>query len=221
MSFADILLLALVVSFVAYLFVDWRRNDASPVPRAAPADAAGEVEPARGQVGGRVVEVRRGLPAGKAQIPAASSLPEPRRAAPAPEPVVPRAADLLIVDDSAVARAKLRRLFESAGYTVQLANDGVEALLLLGKARYGLMLTDLEMPRMDGVALIARCRGGTRTRRMPIVAISGHESLRARFNDCPEVAGIHPKPWSDEVLLGHVGTLVQGRRALREPELAA
>jgi CheY-like chemotaxis protein len=86
--------------------------------------------------------------------------------------------------------------------------------------RYGLMLTDLEMPRMDGVALIARCRGATRTRSMPIVAISGHESLRARYNERLGVAGIHPKPWSDEVLLGHVGTLASASRTLREPEPA-
>ena len=42
-------------------------------------------------------------------------------------PELPRAADLLLVDDSAVARAKLRRLFERAGYEVHLASDGLSA----------------------------------------------------------------------------------------------
>lgn len=124
----------------------------------------------------------------------------------------PSAADLLLVDDSAVARAKLRRLFESAGYAVHLACDGVQALELLEKGRYALMVTDLEMPQMDGATLIDNCRERPHTARMPIVAISGHESLRAKFNECRDISGIHPKPWADDILLSHVATLVAGRR---------
>ena len=133
--------------------------------------------------------------------------PAPRSAA------LPRAADLLLVDDSAVARAKLRRLFEGAGYHVHLANDGVEALTLLDQGRYALMVTDLEMPNMDGPALIDACRGRAHTLRMPILAITGHESLRAAFNDCRDISGIHRKPWIDDILLSHVGTLAGLRSA--------
>lgn len=61
----------------------------------------------------------------------------------AAKPLPAPAADLLLVDDSAVARAKLRKLFEGAGYQVHLACDGVEALALLQKGRYALMITDL------------------------------------------------------------------------------
>jgi CheY-like chemotaxis protein len=58
-------------------------------------------------------------------------------------PALPQAADLLLVDDSAVARAKLRKLFEAAGYQVHLACDGIETLALLDKGRYVLIITDL------------------------------------------------------------------------------
>lgn len=126
---------------------------------------------------------------------------------------LPRVADLLLVDDSAVARAKLRKLFEQAGYQVHLACDGVEALALLEKGRYGLMVTDLEMPNMDGVTLINTCLDRPQTARMPILAVSGHESLRAKFNECRNIAGVHRKPWVDDILLSHVATLVSTHQA--------
>jgi len=123
-------------------------------------------------------------------------------------PAVPLAADLLLVDDSAVARAKLRRLFEPAGYRVALARDGLEALALLAKGRYALMITDLEMPNMDGVELISSCLGNPATADMPILAITGHEDLQAKLNECHEICGIYRKPWIDDDLLSHVEGLV-------------
>ncbi len=129
-------------------------------------------------------------------------------------PPLPAAADLLLVDDSAVARAKLRRLFEPAGYQVHLAKDGLEALLLLERGRYAMMITDLEMPNMDGVALINTCLARPQTAHMPILAVSGHESLRARFNECRDICGVHRKPWVDDILLSHVAALIGTRQAL-------
>lgn len=125
----------------------------------------------------------------------------------------PPGVDLLLVDDSAVARAKLRRLFEPAGYTVQLARDGVEALALLNAGHYQLMITDLEMPNMDGPTLIDTCRNQARTERMPILAVTGHENLRAQFNQCRNISGLHRKPWHDDILLSHVAALVGPRQA--------
>jgi CheY-like chemotaxis protein len=136
------------------------------------------------------------------------------------QPPLPQAADLLLVDDSAVARAKLRKLFERAGYSVQLACDGVEALALLQRGRYALMVTDLEMPKMDGVTLINTCLRQPQTARMPMLAVSGHENLRAKFNECRQICGVHRKPWVDDVLLSHVAALV-GTRWARATALSA
>jgi CheY-like chemotaxis protein len=136
------------------------------------------------------------------------------------QPLLPQAADLLLVDDSAVARAKLRRLFERAGYSVQLACDGVEALALLQRGRYALMVTDLEMPKMDGVTLINTCLRQPQTARMPMLAVSGHENLRAKFNECRQICGVHRKPWVDDILLSHVAALV-GTRWARAAALSA
>ncbi len=133
------------------------------------------------------------------------------RTRPRAQALLPKAADLLLVDDSAVARAKLRKLFERAGYSVQLACDGVEALTLLQRGRYALMVTDLEMPKMDGVTLINTCLRQPQTARMPMLAVSGHENLRAKFNECRQICGVHRKPWVDDVLVSHVAALVGTR----------
>jgi CheY-like chemotaxis protein len=125
----------------------------------------------------------------------------------------PLVADLLLVDDSAVARAKLRKLFDAAGYSVQLARDGVEALALLEAGRYQLMITDLEMPNMDGATLIDNCRLLPQTASMPILTITGHENLRVKFNQCRNISGVHRKPWVDDILLSHVAALVGSTRA--------
>lgn len=154
----------------------------------------------------------------RAAAPTAAVLPARKPKVPA-APALPLAADLLLVDDSAVARTKLRRLFEGAGYQVHLACDGVEALALLAKGRYSLMITDLEMPNMDGSALISACRAQSSTVAMPILAVSGHEGLRAKFNECREISGIHRKPWIDDLLASHVATLVTTRKA-RQAEAA-
>lgn len=191
---------------------------ASMLDALLPLLGAGGVGVAIGALGARAMARRRAPKTPAAPAPAASTLRiEPhldaaRRRLPS-APALPRAADLLLVDDSAVARAKLRRLFEGAGYHVQLAHDGVEALALLDKGRYALMVTDLEMPNMDGPALIDACRKRAHTLRMPILAITGHESLRMAFNDCRDISGIHRKPWVDDILLSHVGTLAGSRNA--------
>jgi CheY-like chemotaxis protein len=147
---------------------------------------------------------------------APTSRPAPARRVVAAAQAAPAApahvADLLLVDDSAVARAKLRKLFGAAGYQVHLASDGVEALALLEKGRYALMITDLEMPNMDGVTLINKCLSQGTTSGMPILAITGHDHLRAKFNECSDIAGVHRKPWVDDILLSHVSALVSKRQ---------
>jgi CheY-like chemotaxis protein len=131
----------------------------------------------------------------------------------------PLRADLLLVDDSAVVRAKLRRLFEPAGYRVDLARDGEDALLMLAQGRYALMITDLEMPRLDGVALVRATVADPACAGMPILAITGHDDLQAQLSALQAVAGIYRKPWFDEDLLAQVKALAAPSLANAEPSL--
>jgi CheY-like chemotaxis protein len=143
--------------------------------------------------------------------------PSPKADATAAPPVAPAPAattrSVLIVDDSAVARAKLRKLFESAGYEVSIAQDGVEALEVLGQQMVAVMVTDLEMPRMDGFELIAAVKGALATEDLPIIAITGHDELQARVHEVEGLFGIFKKPWNDRELLKRVNTLASVRSA--------
>jgi CheY-like chemotaxis protein len=184
-----LLLVALVVGGLA-LWRAGRRPPAPPAPAGRPAAATpGPAQPPQATA-------------------AAPALP-PAPVAPPPAAAVPLQADLLLVDDSAVVRAKLRRLFEPAGYRVALARDGAEALVLLGQGRYGLLVTDLEMPQLDGLGLVRATLALPTAAAMPILAITGHEDLQAQLNQLQAVAGIYRKPWIDEDLLSHVQALVQ------------
>ena len=146
--------------------------------------------------------------------PPASSVPvAPPVPAPAPVPVPPAGpAHLLLVDDSAVVRAKLAKLFEGAGYRITLAKDGVEALEALQRERFAVLVTDLEMPNKDGFELIAAVQGDMSTEDLPIIAITGHEELHTRVHEIQGLFGLFKKPWNDRELLKRVETLAAMRR---------
>jgi CheY-like chemotaxis protein len=142
------------------------------------------------------------MPAQPATASAAATPPS------TPPTARPRKADLLLVDDSAVVRTRLRRLFQPAGYSLALAADGEAALTLLAEGRYGLLITDLEMPRLDGMGLIRAVMADPVHAGMPMLAITGHDDLQAQLNQLHAAAGIYRKPWVDDDLLGHVQSLV-------------
>lgn len=119
---------------------------------------------------------------------------------------------ILVVDDSAVARAKLSKLFESGGYRVELAKDGLEAMEKLLNDFFAVLVTDLEMPNMNGLELIAAVQGGIETEDLPIIAITGHDELQARVHDYQGLFGIFKKPWNDRELLKRVETLAVLRK---------
>lgn len=128
---------------------------------------------------------------------------------------------ILVVDDSAVARAKLRRLFSTSGYRVEVASDGVEALDLLAKSPVSVLITDLEMPNMNGFELIAHVQGGLDTEDIPIIAITGHDELQARVHDFQNLYGIFKKPWNDRELLKRVQALASLRGSAAQATAAA
>lgn len=119
---------------------------------------------------------------------------------------------ILVVDDSAVARAKLKKLFESGGYRVELATDGLAAMEKLLHDFFAVLVTDLEMPNMNGLELIAAVQGGMDTEDLPIIAITGHDELQARVHEYQGLFGIFKKPWNDRELLKRVETLAVLRK---------
>ena len=87
---------------------------------------------------------------------------------------------ILVVDDSLTTRMLEQSILESAGYTVSLAISGEEALGLLRRERYALVLTDVEMPGMDGFTLIEHMRTSVTTRDTPAILVTSLNSPEFR-----------------------------------------
>lgn len=79
---------------------------------------------------------------------------------------------ILLVDDSPIARATESALVRALGHAVEEAGDGEEAYQLLQKGQYDVLLTDVQMPRMDGIQLTRRCKQDASTARMPVIILS-------------------------------------------------
>ncbi|HWH01255.1 MAG TPA: hybrid sensor histidine kinase/response regulator [Pilimelia sp.] len=103
--------------------------------------------------------------------------PSGARHAPRPaaaDPALPAAArrTILVVDDVLTVRELQRSILERAGYQVHVARDGVEALELAEPLDLDLVLTDVEMPRMDGLELTRRLRAHPRLRDVGVLLLT-------------------------------------------------
>jgi chemosensory pili system protein ChpA (sensor histidine kinase/response regulator) len=87
---------------------------------------------------------------------------------------------VLVVDDSITVRRVTQRLLSRAGYRVALASDGVQALTLLRDERPALVLSDLEMPRMDGMELTRQIRADAKLSDLPIIIITSRTAQKHR-----------------------------------------
>ncbi|MFA6921815.1 MAG: response regulator [Gallionella sp.] len=83
---------------------------------------------------------------------------------------------ILVVEDSITSRALLKNILESAGYLVTTAVDGVDAYTTLKTGTFDLIVSDVEMPRMDGFDLTAKVRADKRLAELPVVLVTALES---------------------------------------------
>ena len=114
--------------------------------------------------------------------PAVLAQAEYLRALPAARPqVVVRRVRVLLVDDSLVTREMERRLLEDAGFLVSAAADAEEALSLLAEESFDCVVTDIEMPRMDGFELAAQLRSMEHFAQMPIIVVSTRDRPEDRL----------------------------------------
>ncbi|WP_035056150.1 hybrid sensor histidine kinase/response regulator [Andreprevotia chitinilytica] len=87
---------------------------------------------------------------------------------------------LLVVEDSITSRSLLKNILESAGYDVTTAVDGIDALTSLRTGTFELVVSDVEMPRMDGFDLTARIRQEARLKELPVILVTALDSREDR-----------------------------------------
>jgi chemosensory pili system protein ChpA (sensor histidine kinase/response regulator) len=110
---------------------------------------------------------------------------------------------VLVVDDSITVRRVTQRFLTRNGYAVLLAKDGLDALEQLQSTLPDVVLTDIEMPRMDGFDLTRNIRADDRTRHLPVIMITSRIADKHR-NYARELGVNHylGKPYSEDELLG-------------------
>ncbi|MBK8286829.1 MAG: response regulator [Ahniella sp.] len=79
---------------------------------------------------------------------------------------------VLVVDDSISVRELERQLLAAAGFDVEVAIDGEDAWLTLQHSEFDLMVTDVDMPRLDGISLTRSVRQESRLRNLPVIIVS-------------------------------------------------
>ena len=122
---------------------------------------------------------------------------------------------ILVVEDNAVNRMLVTAILRRAGYSVDVARDGLEGLTAAASADYDLVLMDLQMPEMDGIEATRRIRAlpGLRAR-VPVVALTAN-AIYADRETCI-AAGMDDhigKPIDATTVLGRVAHHVLGRKA--------
>lgn len=95
-------------------------------------------------------------------------------------PAAPKVPLVLVVDDSITVRRVTQRLLKREGFRVALAADGLHALEMLQAEKPSVVLTDIEMPRMDGFDLVRNIRADARLAAMPIIMITSRIAEKHR-----------------------------------------
>lgn len=104
----------------------------------------------------------------------------PRAPIAAGKPAAAEKPSILVVEDSITSRSLLKNILESADYAVATAVDGIDAYTALKTGTFDLVVSDVEMPRMDGFDLTARIRADKRLAELPVVLVTALESREHR-----------------------------------------
>ena len=117
---------------------------------------------------------------------------------------------MLVVDDSITVREVERKLLENRGYEVDVAVDGMEGWNAVRAGHYDLVISDVDMPRMNGIEFVTRIKHDERLRTMPVMIVSYKDreedrmaGLEAGANTYLNKSGFH-----DETLVRAVIDLI-------------
>ncbi|MDX5384079.1 MAG: response regulator [Rhodobacterales bacterium] len=109
---------------------------------------------------------------------------------------------VLAIDDSRTIRTLLRQALEEAGFEVHCAEDGLQGLEKFGEIKPDVVVTDINMPNLDGFGVISRLRNGEGSSTVPILVLTTESSpeLKGRARDLGATGWI-VKPFDDAMLV--------------------
>ncbi|TPG99106.1 hybrid sensor histidine kinase/response regulator [Pseudomonas caspiana] len=122
---------------------------------------------------------------------------------------------ILVVDDSLTVRELQRKLLLNRGYDVAVAVDGMDGWNALRSEDFDLLITDIDMPRMDGIELVTLLRRDNRLQSLPVMVVSykDREEDRRRGLDAGADYYLTKASFHDDALLDAVVELIGGARA--------
>ncbi len=117
---------------------------------------------------------------------------------------------VLVVDDSITVRELERQMLEARGYTVDISVDGLDGWNAVRSADYQLVISDVDMPRMDGIQLIRSIKADARLQSIPVVVVSykDREEDRMRGLDAGADAYLTKSSFHDQTLIDTVVDLI-------------
>ena len=112
---------------------------------------------------------------------------------------------VLAIDDSRTIRSLVRRAMEEAGFSCMTADDGCDGVAVFDEVAPDVVITDLNMPRMDGFGVIQAIRSGKHNRQVPILVLTTEsaDELKSRAR-AAGATGWVVKPFEDQVLVSLV-----------------
>jgi len=116
---------------------------------------------------------------------------------------------ILVVDDSATIRALQSFILRSAGFNVETATNGLEALEKLYRKSFSLVVADINMPKMDGLKMIETLREQDAYKDLPIIIVTSEEEEEDREKGLKAGANVYlVKPTDPETLVMNVKMLL-------------
>jgi two-component system chemotaxis response regulator CheY len=119
---------------------------------------------------------------------------------------------VLAIDDSRTIRSLVRKVMEEAGFSCVCAEDGLEGVAMFGDESPDIVITDINMPNLDGFGVITAIRSGTVNRTVPILVLTTESAdhLKAKARDAGATGWI-VKPFDDETIISIVRRVTGAR----------
>lgn len=120
---------------------------------------------------------------------------------------------VLAIDDSRTIRSLVQKVMQEAGFTCICADDGVQGVAMFADVQPDVVITDINMPNLDGYGVISQIRGGAVNRSVPILVLTTESAdhLKARAREAGATGWI-VKPFDDAAIISVVRR-VTGARA--------